>query len=410
MKILIVNYYDEKGGAAIAARRHCEALLSQGMDVQLLVGVKTSAEEWVISLSDKISKAKYTAAIELDQFYTNYFYPNKDHTYFTNSKFPINDIIKRINQINPDIVHLHWVSGNLFQISKLHLINSPIVWSFHDMWAFTGGCHYNGDCQKFKDTCGNCKALHSNKTKDLSRTNYNNKAKPYQKKDFTAIGLSNWMANEAKESSLLKGKKIIHLPNCIDISKFKRHNENFCRNIWNLPEDKFLILFGAMNATSDPRKGFNHLKNAISNLDKDKYELVVFGASSSDSQMFGLKAHFVGKVNDERALITLYSSVNVFVLPSVQENLSNTVLESMSCGTPVVAFKIGGNEDMISHRQDGYLAKPFDTLDLANGIRWCVNHTEQLTKEARLKVENNFSYQKVAKKYKALYQSIVLEK
>jgi len=180
-----------------------------------------------------------------------------------------------------------------------------------------------------------------------------------------------------------------------------------------LSKDKKLVLFGAVSATSDPRKGFKELSEALRKLKLRDIELVVFGSSKpKDAPDFGFNTHYLGHLHDDVSLVTLYNAVDVTVVPSLQENLSNTIMESLSCGTPVVAFNIGGNSDMIEHKINGYLAKPYDTDDLAKGIEWILSspNYNELCENARNKVLREFDSKVVVKKYIELYDKIISDR
>jgi glycosyltransferase involved in cell wall biosynthesis len=184
------------------------------------------------------------------------------------------------------------------------------------------------------------------------------------------------------------------------------------REIWNLPKDKKLILFGAMNATSDINKGFKELQDSISKLtiNVNEVELVVFGSSKpATSQGFGFKTHYLGYVYDDVSLTALFSAADVMVVPSIQENLSNSIMESLSCSTPVVGFNIGGNSDMIVHKETGYLANPYDINDLASGIDWILGSKSYLkiAQASREKILKEFDSVIVAQKYIDLYQEVI---
>jgi glycosyltransferase involved in cell wall biosynthesis len=409
MKILIVNASDMQGGAARAAYRLHKALLNQGIDSQMLVQDKVSDDETVQGFHTKIDKGLAKVRPTLDAIPIQ-FYPHKTKTLFSPSCLPFSKIVKRINDINPDIVHLHWICGGMLRIEDLAKIKSPIVWSLHDMWAFTGGCHYSEDCERYKENCGYCKVLNSNKKNDLSSRIFERKIQSFNRNDLTIVGLSRWLANAAKESYLFRNKKIVTLPNPIDIHLFKPFDKKKARQLWNLPENKKLLLFGAMKATSDPRKGYQQLMDSLQKLQNKDIELVIFGSGKpTEKSNFAFKSHYTSHVYDDISLVTLYSACDVTVIPSLQENLSNVIMESLSCGTPVVGFDIGGNGDMITHYKNGYLAKPFDTDDLAKGIEWILEDKERyqdLCFSAREKVVENFDSRKVAKQYLNLYKEI----
>ncbi len=412
MKILIVNTSDTIGGAARAAYRLHNALLKEGIDSKMLVQNKKSDDYTVISTAvNKFQKGLNLLRPAIDQLPLK-FYKNKTKTLFSPSWFGFSKVVNKINEINPDIVHLHWICGGMIKIENIAKIKAPIVWSLHDMWPFTGGCHYDEECKGYEKHCGNCKVLGSDKKNDLSKKIFKRKQKVYrQKKDITIVGLSRWLNETSKFSTLLKDKKHVRLPNLIDTGKFKPFEMAKARELWNLPKNKKLVLYGAMIATSDPRKGFIKLSEAISKIDKNEdLEFVVFGSSEPQiAPNFRFKTNYVGRLYDDVSLVTLYNAVDVMVVPSLQENLSNTIMESLSCGTPVVGFDIGGNSDMIDHKQNGYLAKPFDTIDLKNGIEWILynENYNELCQNARKKVEKEFDSKIVAKKYIKLYEEIL---
>ena len=410
MKILIVNTYDIQGGAARAAYRLHNSLLDSGVNSKMLVQSKNSDNSTIIGPATKTQKAVVKIRSILDSLPLK-LYEKRSETRFSISWVPSSNIINLINQINPDIVHLHWINDGMIRIEDLPKIKAPIVWSLHDMYPFTGGCHYSDDCIGFKNKCGNCKVLRSKKSNDLSRKVWKRKKKLFDNiSNLTVIGLSKWMESQAKESSLFFNKNVINLPNGIDINVFKPHSKDLSRDLWNLPKDKKLILFGAMDSTSDPRKGYKELLDALSNLNINNLEFIVFGNSNpSESENFGSKTHYLGNLKDDISLVTLYNSVDVMIVPSLQENLSNVIMESLSCGTPVVGFDIGGNSDMIEHKKNGYLAKPLDSSDLARGIEWVLNceNYDNLLNYSRKKNLNEFDDSLVSEKYIELYKNIL---
>ncbi len=413
MKILMINTFDIIGGAARAAYRLHKSLLNQGVNSLMLVQNKKSDDYTVISLANnKFRKAINLLRPFVDQIPVK-FYKNRIPILFSPSWIGFNNIIDKIDEINPDIVHLHWICGGMFKIEDLIKIKKPIVWTLHDNWAFTGGCHIKWNCDKYKDMCGACPVLSSDKENDLSRWVWKRKYKTFKKlNNITIVGPSRWITNLSKESSLLKDKKHVNIPNPLDTDIFKPFNKDKAKELWNLPKDKRLILFGAINATNDINKGFHILKDALNMLKIDNVEFVVFGSSKPQNPPnFKFKTHYVGHLEDDISLVTLYNAVDIMVIPSIQENLPNTIMESLACGTPVVAFDVGGNGDMIEHKINGYLAKPYESKDLAEGIEWVLNLPMQdynkLCENARRKVLKEFDSKIVAKKYIDLYQEVL---
>jgi len=412
MKILIVNTYDILGGAARAAYRLHRSLLSAGIDSKMLVQTKKSDDYTVIPVygGNKIGKAFSLIRPILDRIPLK-FYKNRIKTPFSPAWLPFSKVIEKINEMNPDIVHLHWIAGGMIKIEDLAKINKPIVWTLHDNWAFTGGCHIKWNCEKYTDFCGACPVLGSDKEYDLSKKVWIRKNKVFKKINMVIVSPSKWLYDCSKKSSLLKNKRHKVMPNPIDVDLFKPVDKSISRKIWNLPQNKKLIAFGAVSATSDINKGFKELSEALYKIaDKKNIELVVFGSSEPKNPPdFGFKTHYLGHLHDDVSLVTLYSAVDVVVVPSLQENLSNTIMESLACGTPVVAFNVGGNSDMIEHLKNGYLAKPFDTDDLKNGIEWVLNTVkyDELCKNAREKVLREFDSKIVAKKHIELYKELL---
>jgi glycosyltransferase involved in cell wall biosynthesis len=406
MKILIVNTSDINGGAARAAYRLHQSLIMKNIDSQMLVMDKSSDDFTVLGPTSKLESIINKLKPTLDSIPIK-FYKNKTSTHFSASWLYSNKIIEKINKLNPDVVHLHWINAGMIKIEDLEKIKAPIVWSLHDMWAFTGGCHYDELCGAYEDKCGTCVVLASNRKNDLSRRVFYRKQKTYSKlTNLTIVGLSSWLKTCAGDSSLLKNKKTVNLPNPIDTKLFKAFDKLKARSLWDLPINKKLVLFGAMGATSDPRKGFNELSDAFKSIDRDDVEFVVFGSSKPlNPPELGCKTHYIGSLSDDVSLVTLYSSVDVMVVPSLQENLSNAIMESLACSTPVVAFDIGGNSDLINHKTNGYLASPFDTKDLANGIEWVLDNEkyDKICLNARDKVIRDFDSKIVAEKYIQLY-------
>jgi glycosyltransferase involved in cell wall biosynthesis len=412
VKILHVNTSDTQGGAARAAYRLHRSLLAEGIGSQMLVQSKASDDFTVVGPTTKIQKGLGKIRPTLDSFPVRH-YKHRTKTLFSPAWVPFSDVVDRINELNPDVVHLHWIAGGMVRIEDVARIKAPIVWSLHDMWAFTGGCHYDEECGGFRQQCGNCKVLGSGTSKDLSRRVHGRKQATFQKKkNITLVGLSKWLADEAANSSLFSSQQVVNLPNPIDTEVFSPFNQAAARELLNLPQGKKLILFGAMGATSDPRKGYKELSQALKQLQIDDAGLVVFGASQPQGRSeFPQPAHYLGRLHDDVTLRVLYSAADVMVVPSYQEAFGQTASESMACGTPVVAFGATGLLDIVDHKENGYLAKPFEPADLAHGIEWILNHVNynKLCENARKKVVQYFDFKVVAPQYIELYRS-VLEK
>ncbi|MHB9094570.1 MAG: glycosyltransferase family 4 protein [Eubacteriales bacterium] len=413
MKCLIVNTFENEGGAARAAHRLHLGLQDIGVESAMLVQFKTSDEPSVLGPKRKIDKGFNKLRPHLDVLPLQ-LYRNRRNALWGLGWVPSNVVCDQVRDLRPDIVHLNWISAGFLPLAALRSINRPIVWTLHDSWAFTGGCHIPYECTRYRQSCGACPLLGSGKDNDLSRWVWKRKARFWKELNLTVVTPSKWLAECAKASALFRNTKVEVIPNGLNLSLYKPSDRFFARELLGLPRDKKLILFGAIGSLGDHNKGFHHLQEALKQLAAagwgEKAELVVFGASSANSPDLGLKANYLGRLYDDVSLALLYSAADVFVAPSIQENLPNTVMEALACGTPSVAFNIGGMPDMIKHQCNGYLARPFEPSDLAQGITWVLSDDERwkmLSRQAREKVERDYNIDMVAKQYLNLYSNIL---
>ena len=415
MKILLINNSDIQGGAARAAYRLHQGLQSIHAHSQMLVQTKWSGDRKVIgsAANSGIGQAIAGSRLSLDKLPLK-FYPNRDRAPYSLQYFPDN-IASKITQLEPDVINLHWICGSFLRIETLAKFKQPVVWTAHDMWPFTGGCHYSSDCDLYTDFCGSCPQLQSNKDWDLSRWIWRRKAKAWKNLNLTVVTPSFWLAKCARESSLFRNRRVEVIPNGLDIDIYRPINKKIARELLKLPQDKQLVLFLSLRATSDKRKGFHLLQTALQELSKagwkEKLEIMVVGGSKQENTLeFGFKSHYLGTMADDLTLALVYSAADIFIAPSIQDNLPNTVLEAISCGTPCVAFNIGGMPDMIEHRQNGYLAQPYKIDDIVQGIIWTLENKERYQKlsyRAREKAEQEFTLEVQASRYLSLYKEIL---
>lgn len=386
------------------------ALRETGIDSHLLVqekscdddyvfGAKTTLEEWL----NKFRPSLDTIPLRL--------YRKRKKLLFSTSWIPSNTQLNKIRKIDPDIVHLHWINGGFLNIEDLKKINKPIVWTLHDNWAFTGGCHIMWDCEKYKQSCGSCHILESVRERDLSRLVWKRKEKAYSKiNNLTIVGLSKWITNCAEESSLFSGKRMLTIPNAIDTDEFKPMERWTARERLKLSQSKQVILFGAHNAVTDLNKGFGEFYNSVNGLDRNNIEIVVFGNKEQNNpNLFKFKTHYMGIIENDESLVELYNAADVMVVPSKQEAFGQTAIEAMACGIPVVGFGKTGLLDIVDHKVNGYLAEPFDIKDLTTGIDWILGHSNKmdLSGKARGKIISSFSKEIVVEKYLSLYSEII---
>lgn len=324
-------------------------------------------------------------------------------------------LTQTIKNLKPDIIHLHWVEGGFFHLKDLHSIQAPILWSLHDANPYTGGCHIVAStCIRVGRHCKSCPLLNSKFPFDISFWTFRQKAKTYKKLyNLTINGLSRWIAQSAKDSALLKEKPIINLPNPIDTDIYTPIEKSLARVLLHITQPKKFLSFGALNATSTPRKGFQELESALDSLPdslKAQCEVLVFGSSGSEKKhdIGGIRTHYLGTLQDDISLSLVYSASDIFIMPSHLESFGQTALEALSCGTPVVSFDTSGLKDIVIHKYNGYLATCYDIQDLARGIQWILesNDYQALARNARQNALENFNAPKVAQSYIQTYRQL----
>jgi glycosyltransferase involved in cell wall biosynthesis len=417
MKITIVNTSDIRGGAAIAAFRLFKVIRDKLPETTMLVRDKLTTTIGVIGLNGSfVQRGFIQVRFWLERISFIIRSKNRD-LWFSFSPANTGQNIAALPEIrNADIIHLHWVNGGFLSLRSIRSLlrtGKPIVWTMQDMWAFTGGCHYSGSCTNFMNSCGNCFFLKSPSDEDISRRIHKKKQNIYASGNISFIASSNWMAGNARKSSLAGNCRIDVLPNPIDTEIYKPGDKSAVRYELGLPRDKFLILSGAANL-KDKRKGFVYLQRALKQMKKinpgisESFGLITFGKSSevedSDIQVFPQNY-----LKDDNSIARLYQAADVYIIPTLEDNLPSTVLESLACGTPVVAFKTGGIPDMVDHKLSGYLAESKNVDDLVSGINWVINHPEinEIKKNCRKKVLENFSREIIASKYINYYRSLL---
>jgi glycosyltransferase involved in cell wall biosynthesis len=291
-------------------------------------------------------------------------------------------------------------------IRKILRSGKPVVWTMHDIWPATGICHLTLGCHFFVNRCANCKYLPGGGgSNDLASHIWQKKQQMQADENIYYVACSRWLESEAKSSALLKGQKITSIPNPIDTHIYKKGNKQEARQRLGLPQDKKLILFASQRVTNE-YKGMSYLVDACHQL-SDLFEVVILGGHAEEVvEQLPMKAHPLGYVNDEQRIVDVYNAVDVFVLPSLSENLPNTIMEAMACGVPCVAFKVGGIPEEIDHLKNGYVAAYRDADDLAKGIQWVLQEAdyESLSQQAVHKVAQCYSQQSVAVKYIEVYQ------
>jgi glycosyltransferase involved in cell wall biosynthesis len=405
MKILHIVAGELSGGAARGAYWLHQGLRELGVDSKILNNSQTIYNDNNVVAIIKSDKDKFINILRKADRCLFLPYKRRQKRIF-NTGLTGFDFIKAKEYQEADIIHLHWICG-FVNIKHLRKINKPVIWTLRDMWPMTGGCHTPIECKGYETGCGNCMQLHSNRKNDLSRFILKRKIK-YIPKNMKVIGISNWISDNAKKSKIFSAFDIRTIFNNININEFFPVDKNIARNILGIKTEKKIILIGAI--TNDYYKGFDKFIEAMRYLDKSKYFLCIFGGLSKNIiESLDFEYRNFNFLYDNISIRLIYNCADVFVAPSLMEPFGKTLAESMACSIPVVCFDATGPKDIVSHKIDGYKAKPFESMDLANGIEWVLNDSnyDELCRNAKEKVLREFDSTIIAKKYIELYKSLL---
>ncbi|GAB3252835.1 glycosyltransferase family 4 protein [Larkinella harenae] len=419
MRVLHLSTYHRAGGAAIAANRLNQALNRAGFSSQMLVAETSVEEPSVVSLARSGWQKRWaTARFALDRLTFVPFERSRAVRFAFSPALIGTDISDHPLVQQADILHLHWTTFGFLStrsLGRLFALKKPVVWTLHDMWSFTGGCHHSGTCERYQQQCGNCPFLRKPSSDDLSHGDWLRKQRAYDNARLTPVGCSQWLANRARQSSLFGKLAVQSIPNPLDTQFFSPLEKTAARQELKVSIDKRLILFAAAKVSA-LGKGFAYFQQALALLQQQlaqpkEVELLIFGGGDESLlQELPFRYHFLGSLSNLRQIVAAYSAADLFVIPSLEENLPNTIMESMACGTPVVGFEVGGIPEMVRHQQNGYLVQYRSVEDLANGMRWILEQPQtayqQLATNARQHVVTNYDETVVARRYIALYEQV----
>ena len=415
MRVLIINTSERIGGAAIAANRLMEALKNNGIKAKMLVRDKQTDQISVVELKKSWWKVWQFIWERVVIWQANHF---KKHNLFAVDIANTGTNITVLPEFTQaDVIHLHWINQGMLSLTDIRRIiqsGKPIVWTMHDMWPFTGICHYAGDCDKYATQCHNCPQLYKGSRKDIAYRTFQKKKKLFEGAQITFVACSRWLESLAKKSDLIKGQTITNIPNAINTNLFKPRDKKQAREKCHLPQDKKLLLFGSVKIT-DKRKGIDYLVSACKQIASSypdfskELGVVVFGNQAEQyTSLFPFPIYPMNYVSNEKELVDIYNAVDLYVTPSLQDNLPNTIVEAMACGIPCIGFNVGGIPQMIDHLHNGYVAEYQSSKDLANVIHWALTEGEyeSLSEEACRKAVSSYSESTIAKKYVEIYNKI----
>jgi glycosyltransferase involved in cell wall biosynthesis len=419
MKVIHLNYSDISGGAGRAAYRIHHCLRGAGVDSQMWVNKATAGDWTVQGPTTKFEKVLTALRPRLVGPLVKAL--RTENPIIHSPCLLPSQWVKRINSSDADLVHLHWVQGEMLSIADIAKIKKPMVWTLHDMWAFCGAEHYTSG-NRWREGYNRSNRPAHESGFDLNRWAWLRKRKHWRQ-PIQLVTPSRWLAQCVKESALMCDWPVTVIPNPIDLERFAPLDQSLARQLLGLPQDLPLVLFGALGGCRDPRKGFDLLQAALNDLRGQVHgmQLVVFGQiAPKDPPDFGFPIHYTGQLHDDFSLRAVYSAADVFALPSRQDNLPNTGVEALACGTPVVAFDTCGLPDIVEHRHTGYLAQAFDTEDLAAGIRWVLAESQrrepgpasgiEMRKICRQRAVDRFSPTVVEPKQRSVNDTILQQK
>ena len=426
MKVLLVNFTDVGGGAAIAAYRLAEALHKSGMSVTIGVVQKKSEASFVVEIPKKKQKKLVhilNRALNilsrlfqiLFPFMRCFDFRTTNNILHSTNTYSLVDV-NWINNFDCDVVNLHWIGSNMLSIKDIAKIKKPIVWTMHDSWPCCGAEHYQNiledDCRWQEGYYCHNKPK-TTKGADICRRVWKQKKKYLNNKQIIFVGPSRWQHDVLKASNLFHNNTCFVVPNIVPDKVFFKKEKDRIRTLLGIPVDKKIIGFGAAENLDDPkgRKGGYYLAKALECLlNSEEYFLVIFGPATGAFTSRITISHFAsGYVESPLLLSLLYNACDVIVCPSLIENLPNVCLESLFCGVPVVAFDVGGTSDIVVHKETGFLATPYKSEELAQGIEWCVENELQLSKNCLEKAAHDFDEKQTVKKMIRVYESAARE-
>lgn len=392
--------------AGNAAFRLHKAMINSGIDSSVLTMLPTIKRYHVYNIHPSIKTYLIRRVEKMYEALLLYNKKQNTYTYHVLPVFTLNNIEKYTKEY--DIIYLHWISAGFLSekdIEKLAKSKKIIIFFMHDMWTMTGGCHHSFDCTSYKNGCVNC-PFFSMRSKIAKKEAIKKRNLFSKYSNLIFISPSEWMAECARQSFILKDKPIYSVSNIVDETIFKPINKMVAKQILNLPTDKFIITFGCQAGSANKYKGFNYLRDALNKIPLNKEaHLLIYGSDYNQQTVDELNypISFLGPVNDEFTLSLICNASDLFVSPSLAESFGLTFLENILCETPVVGFDTTAIPELVRTGENGYLAKYKDTDDLANGIMYVFNNMK------KAKGRNLYSSNDIVKKHISIINEIYNE-
>ena len=406
--VLHLSTYDANGGAARGAYALHRALLGQGFDSSMRVARKATDDPTVHGLTGT-GDLRFRLAQRTDR---QIWRLQRSPTRSWRSPARVGSLsADEINSSSADVVNLHWVTNGFLSIAEIGRISKPIVWSLYDMWPFAGTEHYGNDGPAARWRAGYTR---HNRPSDESGVDIDRRAWESKRRHWTRpmsiVAASTWLRDCAATSALFRDWPVAQVPHVIDCEAFRPGDMAAARAALGLPQDRPLVLFLSSAGIGDRRKGWDLLDTALVRVRRHHptVEVVVVGSPASDQgTTSGAPIHWHAAVNGDNALATLYRAASVTAVPSREDNMPLTAMEAQSSGRPVVAFRIGGLPDIVAHHQTGFLAEPFDTDGLADGLIQAIDdslHDGAWATAARRRAMSTWSSEQVVTRFADIYR------
>jgi glycosyltransferase involved in cell wall biosynthesis len=387
MKVVHINTYDQGGGAAIAASRHCEAMIRSGIDAKMITLVKRTYKPYIEKIHLGLRVLFSFVFLLLNGRLLKRIKPKGS---FSVMRYG-HPFFKDINVKDADIIVIHWVNNNCLTIKGVEQIlklGKPTIWYMHDMFPITGGCHHSLGCEGYSEECRECPLVNSS-CKGIAEKQLKAKLKHWKKySNLTFVTPSTWLADCVRKSALAQGHKVHVMPNVIDTEIFKPLSFS-TKEMLGLDPNKKAILFSA-DLSGSIYKGSQYTIDCLKMLNPDKYEGLVIGNMPKGLQaVVPIKITATGYLMDSLSLVVAYNACDTFIISSIAENYPNVVMEAMACGKPCVGFDTGGIKDFIKHKKNGYLVPDKTSDGLLAGLDYLFGNDElylELARNARQQI------------------------